>query len=99
MKGLAVFALLAVAGVAIWKHRLSLSVTGSTSLSGKGQPQIEAGGYPSGVSIYDGDQAASQSLQQLYATQSSNPDSVTPIGFSPAFGPEENQPARGEMTI
>lgn len=92
MKSIAIVALLAVAGVALWKHRLSLTVKGSV-----GTP-TESGGYPSGVSSYTPIVGA-QLPQQLLAFRETNPDAVSPLGYAPAFGPGENQPGPGEMVF
>jgi hypothetical protein len=89
MKSLAMVALLAVAGVAIWKHRLGISVQGSLS-AGTGTAETSA--YPSGVSEYS-TQIAPQLRQQVLAAQVTHEDQVTPVGFAPAFGPDENTSA------
>jgi len=93
-KGIAVIALLAVAGLAIWKHGIGLKVQGSVSTGGT----AEAQGYPSGVSQYT-PQVAPQSAQQVLASQLTHPMQVTPVGFAPAFGEDENQPGAGESLI
>jgi hypothetical protein len=93
MKTLAVVALLAVAGVALWKHRLGISVTTSATAG-----TAEASGYPSGVSSYT-PIIASQTPQQVLAAQITHPDQVTEVGYAPAFGDSENQCRFGEQLM
>jgi hypothetical protein len=92
-KGLAIIALLAVAGVAIFKHRLGISISASATAG-----TAEAQGYPSGVSEYN-TLIAPQNPSQVLASQITHPMQVTQVGFAPAFGADENQPDGGEMLI
>jgi len=91
MKGIALVALFAVAGIALWKHRLSLTLNPSV-----GSGTTEAGSYPSGVSAYPGG-VAPQKLQQIYATQKTNPDAIFSGDYAAPFGPDENQAQSGEI--
>jgi len=92
-KGLAVFALLAVAAVALWKHRLGVTVQASVT-----ERTADASGYPSGVSEYN-TEVAPQLQQQILASKLTHSMQVTPVGFAPAFGADENQPGSGESLI
>jgi hypothetical protein len=91
MKGIVIFGLLAVAGFALWKQKLGVSVNASLGTA-------EQSGFPSGVSEYT-TQLAPQSAQQLLAFQQTNQYQVTPAGYAPAFGENENQPGWGESLI
>ncbi len=85
MKGLALFALFGIGAIAIWKHHVQATAT------------VKAPGsdLPSGVSVYPNAPAPQQG-QQILAALATNPDAVSDLGFSPAFGWDENQPGTGE---
>lgn len=85
MKGITLVALFAVGAFAIWKHHLQMSAT----------HKMPAPGVPAGVSQYPAIPAPSLN-QQILAAQITNPDAVSEVGFSGAFGPFENQPGDGE---
>lgn len=85
MKNLILLGLAGVGVFAIWKHHQGAMVTS----------MIPANTIPNGVSIYPS-QPAAQYPQQVFAAQATNPDAVSDVGYSAAFGPNENQPGDGE---
>jgi hypothetical protein len=89
MKNFVLLALLGVGAVAVWKHHLQAA---KLTVAGAG------GDLPSGVSMYPAIAAPSKP-DQILAAQITNSDAVSDIGFSPAFGADENQPGMGEELI
>jgi hypothetical protein len=92
MKTFWVFALLGVAGFAAYKYAMShQSIHGANLTGGFRSSNVTPNYDPAGVPSFD-DTAAPNKPDQVLAASQGNSAQVSESGFSPAFGPDENQP-------